>query len=115
MALVPGVSEHAQRFSCGDVLQAAAFPEVETTPCEVCHLRNEHTKDVAVPEAGLEGVCAKYSANSCCGTEIATEIQESIGSTYGPEYRWDKCYFYHSSLNETLASNSTLSAKCASL
>jgi hypothetical protein len=36
-------------------MQAAAFPAVETTPCEVCHLRNDHTKDVALPEKGLQG------------------------------------------------------------
>lgn len=96
-------------------MQAAAFPVVQTTPCEVCHLRNDHTKDVALPEDGLEGVCKKYSANSCCGTDIADSIQKSEGTIYGPEYRWSKCYTYHAGLNATLTSNVTLSAKCASL
>lgn len=92
------------------MLQATAFLAIETTPCEVCHLRNDHTKDVAVAESGMEGVCQKYADNSCCSADIASSIQESAG-LYGPEYRWEKCYFYHQGLNDTLTANATLMAK----
>lgn len=96
------------------MVQAKAFPVVESSPCEVCHLRNEQTRDVATSEDGLQGVCAKYAANSCCSPETAQSIQDSTGDIYGPEYNWQKCYFYHQGLNDTLTANSTLSAKCVS-
>lgn len=51
--------------------------DVEVTPCELCHLRNDHTVDVALERPGLGGVCAKYSDNACCSPKTATAIDTS--------------------------------------
>ena len=53
------------------------FADVEVTPCELCHLRNVHTVDVALERPGLGGVCAKYSDNACCSPKTATAIDTS--------------------------------------
>lgn len=57
------------------------FTDVEVTPCELCHLRNDHTVDVALARPDLEGHCAKYADNACCTPETATAIDTS-GSLY---------------------------------
>jgi len=52
-------------------------------PCELCHLRNDHSVDVAVARPALEGACAKYSDNACCSPATATAIDTSK-DLYGP-------------------------------
>jgi hypothetical protein len=85
------------------------FSDVETEPCQVCHLRNDHTRDVATVVPGLTGICAKYTANSCCSADTAASIDNEDG-LYSPEYRWNKCYHNFADFNATLASNATAKA-----
>lgn len=75
------------------------FADPEITTCQVCHLRNDHTKDVASAEPNLDGAAAKYSTNACCAPETANAVETA--GLYGPEYVWQRCYNYHSNLTAT--------------
>eukprot|EP00238_Polyblepharides_amylifera_P012429 CAMPEP_0196578826 /NCGR_PEP_ID=MMETSP1081-20130531/9170_1 /TAXON_ID=36882 /ORGANISM="Pyramimonas amylifera, Strain CCMP720" /LENGTH=327 /DNA_ID=CAMNT_0041898159 /DNA_START=106 /DNA_END=1086 /DNA_ORIENTATION=- len=61
--------------------------------CDVCHLRNLITKDVASPEDWPEQAhCKQYQDASCCSVETAVLIgTDGYDSYYGEEYAWDKC------------------------
>jgi hypothetical protein len=89
------------------VLQAPGFPPVVTKPCEICHLRNEHTEDVSAPVPNLPGACSKYAANACCSSETAAAISSDDG-LYGPAFRWNKCYLFHKGLDDKVKNDAVL-------
>eukprot|EP01023_Acetabularia_acetabulum_P008854 TRINITY_DN1388_c0_g1_i2.p1 TRINITY_DN1388_c0_g1~~TRINITY_DN1388_c0_g1_i2.p1 ORF type:complete len:490 (+),score=101.55 TRINITY_DN1388_c0_g1_i2:2190-3659(+) len=62
--------------------------------CEVCHVRNEHTLDVAKPASGDLQKCAKYSQYSCCSEDTAAAIssEDPAAGLYGELYSWSRCY-----------------------
>lgn len=84
----PDCASHCTAARCTDHIRAAEpphalacvqeqFADAEVRPCELCHLRNDHTADVALPRPALEGPCAKYSDNACCTPKTATAIETS--------------------------------------
>lgn len=60
--------------------------------CDICHLRNNHTKDFATPfEAPVEEFkyCQQWKDNACCTKETANNVIE----LYGEANRFDRCDF----------------------
>eukprot|EP00892_Ulva_mutabilis_P010740 jgi/Ulvmu1/8038/UM004_0275.1 len=100
------VTEQQLQAACPATEQ---FAEVEVTPCELCHLRNDHTADVAIPRPALEGRCAKYADNACCTAKTATAVDTSE-DLYNAAFRWDKCYQYNDTLRAARNADPELSA-----
>ncbi|CAD7698129.1 unnamed protein product [Ostreobium quekettii] len=58
--------------------------------CEVCHLRNDHTKDFATPfEQPAEDFvhCRQWRDNACCTKDTV----DNLFTLYGDEDRFDRC------------------------
>jgi hypothetical protein len=85
------------------------FPDFKLKPCEACHVRNDHTQDLALKRTGLGGPCQKYGANSCCNADVASKITNRV-RLYETQYNWDQCYSNHPSLKTARDANATLKA-----
>ncbi|GMH34189.1 hypothetical protein BSKO_02023 [Bryopsis sp. KO-2023] len=72
--------------------------------CDVCHLRNDHTKDFATPfeeDVSEYKNCQAYKDNACCSLSTVNRIDDLY-----PGYRFDRC-------DNAKGIPKKLSAKCA--